>query len=139
MLMRKKLQGRPCPKKIHSPGEIIRVQKGDDGYAYAEPKTSGGRRTLKIRRWEKAPEKAAEEPAIMDDGPAYPEEIVEEAGEFSGLDVPASLVDNWLREHEPGRDYAEKMLAAEKAGDNKYGKPRKTVIKHIKSYIKRLD
>ena len=133
--MRKKLQGRPCPKKIHSPGEVIRVRKGDDGYAYAEPKTSGGKRTLKIRRWESAPE----EPAIMDDGPVYPEEIVEEAGEFSGLDMPASLVDNWLREHEPNLEYATRMLDAEKAGDNKYGKPRKTVIKHIKSYIKRLD
>jgi hypothetical protein len=135
MLMRKKLQGRPCPKKIHSPGEIIRVRKGDDGYAYAEPKTSGGKRTLVIRRWEEAPE----EPAVMDDGPTYPQEIVEEQGEFSGLDMPASLVDNWLREHEPDSEYANKMLEAEKAGDNKFGKPRKTVIKHIKSYIKRLD
>ncbi len=136
MLMRKKLHGgRPCPKKIHSPGEIIRVRNGNDGYAYAEPKTSGGKRTLVIRRWKEAPE----EPAVMDEGPAYPEEIIEEEGEFSGLDMPASLVDNWLREHEPDSEYANKMLEAEKAGDNKFGKPRKTVIKHIKSYIKRLD
>lgn len=136
MLMRKKLHGgRPCPKKIHSPGEVIRVRNGHDGYAYAEPKTSGGKRTLVIRRWKEAPE----EPSVMDKGPAYPEEIIEEEGEFSGLDMPASLVDNWLREHEPDLEYATKMLASEKAGDNKFGKPRKTVIKHIKSYIKRLD
>lgn len=135
MLMRKKLQGRPCPKKIHSPGEIIRVRKGDDGYAYAEPKTSGGKRTLVIRRWEEAPEEAP----VQDSGPVYPKEIKgEESGDYYGLDIPASLVDNWLREHEPDLDYATRMLEAEQAGDNKFGKPRKTVIKHIKSYIKRL-